>query len=405
MGLTPVLTPDATESSQIMPKLIRKPTPGKPAKPHPDFPLFPHATGRWAKKVRGEFRYFGKVANDPKGEAALLLWLDQKDDLLAGRTPRTKSDGLTVRDLVNRFLTAKRHQIDACEITQRTFDDYYQTCGRLTKAFGIDRLVSDLASDDFELLRAGLTKTWGPVATGNEVTRVRVVFKYGYDAGLFDSPMRFGPTFKRPSKKVLRKARQDKGPRMFEAKELHAILKGAGVQLRAMVLLGINCGFGNSDVGTLPIKALDLKGGWINYPRPKTGVDRRCPLWPETIKALKDAIAARPTPKDDVHAGLVFLTRCGEPWAKQTVDNPVSKETAKLLKALGIQRPGLSFYALRHTFETIAGDSKDQVAVDAIMGHARDDMASRYRERIADDRLRAVSDHVRKWLFPKTKPR
>ena len=33
------------------------------------------------------------------------------------------------------------------------------------------------------------------------------------------------------------------------------------------------------------------------------------------------------------------------------------------------------------------------------MGHARDDMASVYRERISDERLKAVSDHVRKWLF------
>jgi hypothetical protein len=40
------------------------------------------------------------------------------------------------------------------------------------------------------------------------------------------------------------------------------------------------------------------------------------------------------------------------------------------------------------------------VAVDYLMGHARDDMASVYRERISDDRLRAVADHVRGWLFP-----
>jgi integrase len=58
-----------------------------------------------------------------------------------------------------------------------------------------------------------------------------------------------------------------------------------------------------------------------------------------------------------------------------------------------------SFDALRHTFETIGGEAKDQVAVDHIMGHARDDMASVYRERISDERLKTVTDHVRKWLF------
>jgi hypothetical protein len=36
------------------------------------------------------------------------------------------------------------------------------------------------------------------------------------------------------------------------------------------------------------------------------------------------------------------------------------------------------------------------------MGHARDDMASHYRERISDERLKAVSDHVRQWLHSKT---
>jgi hypothetical protein len=51
------------------------------------------------------------------------------------------------------------------------------------------------------------------------------------------------------------------------------------------------------------------------------------------------------------------------PWAKDTPDSPVSKETAKLLKELKLQRPGLNFYALRHTFETIGGEAKDQVAV------------------------------------------
>ena len=48
--------------------------------------------------------------------------------------------------------------------------------------------------------------------------------------------------------------------------------------LRAMILLGVNCGFNNKDCADLPLKALDLDGGWINFPRPKTGIPRRCPF-------------------------------------------------------------------------------------------------------------------------------
>jgi integrase len=72
-----------------------------------------------------------------------------------------------------------------------------------------------------------------------------------------------------------------------------------------------------------------------------------------------------------------------------------------LLRRLGIDgRRGLGFYTLRHVHRTIADEAKDPAACDHIMGHARDDMASVYRERISDERLKAVSEHVRKWLWP-----
>ncbi len=372
-----------------------KPT-DKPAKPRPDFPLFPHATRRWAKKIRGTLHYFGPW-DDPDG--ALTKYLDQKDDLHAGRTPRVQGDGLTVRDLLNHFLTSKKRLLESSEITPRTFADYRETCDRLVEAFGKSRLVVDLASEDFGRLRGNLAKRWGPTALGNEVQRVRIVFKYAYDAGLVDRPIRYGPEFRRPSKKTLRKVRAAKGKKLFEKHELLALLDVASAQVKAMMLLGINCGFGNADVGTLPLGALDLDGGWVNYPRPKTGIERRCPLWPETVAAIRDAIAERPNPKDPVDAEMVFITKYGSKWFTGTKSNPLSAEMGKLLDQVGIRRQGVNFYALRHSFETIGGASRDQVAVDHIMGHARADMASAYRERIGDDRLRAVAEVVHHWLF------
>ena len=81
----------------------------RPEKPYPEFPLFPHATRRWAKKIRGKMHYFGPW-DDP--DAALALYKAQADDLHAGRTPRAgTAEGLTVRRLLNLFLTAKQRRV------------------------------------------------------------------------------------------------------------------------------------------------------------------------------------------------------------------------------------------------------------------------------------------------------
>src|SRR4051812_17440388 len=92
--------------------------PAKPNKPYPDFPLFAHATGRWAKKIKGKFVYFGPW-NDPDG--ALDKYLKEKDALHAGRRPREEvSAGVTVRDVCNRFLHAKQCRVDSGEMTNRS---------------------------------------------------------------------------------------------------------------------------------------------------------------------------------------------------------------------------------------------------------------------------------------------
>ena len=166
-----------------------------------------------------------------------------------------------------------------------------------------------------------------------------------------------------------------------------------------MILLGINCGLGNSDCGNLRFNHLDLVNNWLDYPRPKTAVSRRAKLWDETVVALRKIIADRLSPKQEDHSELVFITKYGKAWTKPDRSNPISAEFRKLLNSLGKYRDGLNFYALRHTFETIAGGCRDQVAVNHVMGHADASMAAVYRERIDDERLVAVADYVHDWLF------
>ena len=392
-----------------------------PLKPYPDFPLTPHVSGAWQKKIKGKVRYFGRWGRVRDGKMeripgdgvkeALELYEEQREDLYAGRTPRVKGEGLRIKDLCNRFLTAKKRKLDAGELTAGTLREYRLTTDRLVAAFDRDRMIDDLASDDFDTLRAELADAFGPVRLGNEIQKVRTVFKYAYDAGLVDRPVRYGPDFKKPSASVLRKHRAENGEKMYEAAEIRKLLDASTPAWKAMILLGVNCGLGNTDCGSLENRHLDLDKGWLDFPRPKTGIARRCPLWVETVVALREALAARPTPRSEDNAALVFLNSYGAPWCRDgEVDsknrasapvNSVARGFRKVLDDAGLHRKGLGFYTLRHVFRTIADGCGDQIAVNHVMGHVDPSMAATYRERIDDKRLQKVVAHVRKWLFPK----
>lgn len=372
----------------------------KPTKPYPDFPLFPHATRRWAKKIKGKLHYFGPWED---ADGALQKYLDERDALHAGRTPRPDADALTLASLANHFLTAKRHKMESGSMKPKTFGDYKAATDNLMDFFGKDRLVDDLIAGDFSEFRAELAKGRGVQALSNQVRRVRSVFKWGYESGLLDKPMRFGPDFVQPSQRELRVARAKSGRRAFTADEARSLIDKAGVPMKAMILLGINGGMGNTDVAELPLSAVDLEAGFLDFPRPKTGIARRVPLWPETVNAIKAAIKARPKPKAKEDVGLVFVTRIGKRWVRSTDTvsiNSVALEFSKVATAAGVNVTG-GFYNLRATFRTIADEVNDRPAIDRIMGHENVlDISTAYRHHIADDRLRAVVDHVHRWLFP-----
>ena len=310
----------------------------KPRKPYDDFPLFPHSTGRWCKKIDGKHVYFGPW-DDPDGALA-------RYQAYCGNGHQAT---LTVKSLCNQFLNAKRPYI-----VERTWKNY-----EYAARFVADNLKTCPPTPlDFTKLRTKFPKHWGPKTVLTIVQRTRVIFKWAWEQGLLEHPPRFGD-FKVPSAKALRLAKK---VRLFTAPEIRAMLKAACPELRSAILLGINCGFGNADIDRLPL----VNGPILDYPRPKTGIPRRCPLWPETMRALT---AARP----NYHGQ----------WA--------------LNKAFARLHPG-GFYTLRHTFRTVADEVNDRPAIDLIMGHVDNTMGGHYRQRVDDKRLLAVTNHVRKWL-------
>jgi integrase len=171
----------------------------------------------------------------------------------------------------------------------------------------------------------------------------------------------------------------------------------------AMTLLAVNGGLGQTDLGRLPWSALRLSPlPHLDYRRPKTEVDRSVPLWPETLSAIQAIPAGQPQ-------DLVFRYSDGRAWAEPNVTREGGAIVAvsmrdkirhwlrKLGEESGHQFPG--FYALRHTFRTVADEANDQHAIHRIMGHSLPGMSGHYVERIGLDRLLAVTEHVRAWLL------
>lgn len=240
------------------------------------------------------------------------------------------------------------------------------------------------------------------VYLSNEIQRTRTIFKYAVDNTLVKSPIKFGSEFKRPNKKTMRRHRAKTKPedKLFTPDEILRLIGAANVQMRAMLWLGINCAMGNSDCGNLTMLFLDLGSGWHSFPRPKTGVVRLCPLWAETVDALEQAIAVRPEPKHEADVDNVFITKQGLSYHKDMPDNPISKEMAKLMKSFNLHKPGRSLYALRQTFATEARAVNDDTALRVVMGHADDNILDEhYTHRFPKERLLAVTDHVRAWMF------
>jgi integrase len=394
--------------------------PDRPKKPYADFPLYPHPLGYWAKKIRRKIHYFGRWARVIDGKLTALpyepAWKDaleqykvQADDLHAGRPPRETAGAFTVADLCNHFLTAKLRRQKAGGLGTRMFAEYKATTDLIVAAFGMNRPVEDLAAVDFEGLRDRMADRWGPTRLGNEIGRIRSVFKFGFENGHLPAPVRFGTEFHKPSRAELRKHKATLPPKMLEAEELRRLLgyppwaPAAEGQLAAMILLAVNTGLGNTDIASLPLSALDLDRAWVTFPRPKTGIARRAKLWPETVAALRNVLADRKKPAGFHGLGLVFLNSRGSTWVKAQDEwrsDKISIAFRKLMKRLGMHREGVGFYSLRSTFRTIADAARDPVACDVIMGHADPTMGGHYRQRVDDERLERVAVHVRHWLFP-----
>jgi len=64
----------------------------------------------------------------------------------------------------------------------------------------------------------------------------------------------------------------------FNSQRIKKLLSAADTKMKAMIWLGLNCGFGCNDCGKLQWKDQDFMNSRVKFPRNKTGVGRNLPL-------------------------------------------------------------------------------------------------------------------------------
>ena len=156
----------------------------------------------------------------------------------------------------------------------------------------------------------------------------------------------------------------------FTDGELRTVYDAANERLRLFVLLGLNTGMTQSDIGQLRQDEVEWEKGRIVRQRTKTRkhhggsvptVDY--PLWDETARLLRDHRAPDDQP-------LALLTTTGRPlWADGSVTKPIDSAWKRLAAKMGDGYPGKSFKILRKTAATRMETEHPQFG-ELFLGHA-----------------------------------
>jgi integrase len=348
----------------------------KPAKPYPGYPLWAHTCGQWCKKVKGHLRFYGVWA-DPEG----ALEEYKRDN---GSAASDDSDGLLLRDVLRAYDDDKKALLETGKIKQRTYDDLLAVADVVADALGKSRPVTEITPLSLRALshKLAIGKSGQPVSPVSHkrlLTYCRMIFRFANE--VLDCNVKYLRALAPPEKRLLRERRTAAGAKMFKSEELQLMLVVSDPAMGAVIYLGLFAGYGPTDCRLLTTDK--LKGEFIEFPRPKTGIQRRCWL-PQDARDAVMAIA------NGTH---VFN---GRVWNRHVI----ARQFKKLCEDCGIYQKGRTEpYSLRRTLETVAKNADvNQSVIDRVMGHERPDMAEVYNQAVFDTQLRKLGEFIEAWL-------
>jgi integrase len=356
------------------------------------FPLTLHSTGQYCKKTKGKIHYFGT-----EKKQALERYLDQATYLHGSQNSAQKASNgnMTLKELCDLYLQYQHSKLLADDLSAKHHNDQIGSLGKLMSFLGQGRRIRSISTLDLQNYKRKLQNAYGSAHRLNlHISVMKAMFHWARRNDILENI----PNIDAVSRgKIVHQAKFT-----FDSEQVKKLLSVSDVQLRAMIWLGLNCGFGCTDCALLRWRDLDFENGRVELARNKTGVPRNLPLWPETIQALKAV------PRS---GQLVFYTAEGHPWIRTllktegggnreyTTVNAVTSMFARLLKKAKIHAPkGTGFYTLRRTAATLAARSGDPFAVQRLLGHVDLQMATRYVQDVSEQTDRVI-ENSRKYVI------
>ena len=371
-------------------------------KSHPDFPLTVAPCGQWQKKVRGRTHYFGTL-RDP--EAALENWAADKDYLMAGMEPPSINAGISVGDLLKEFLEDCDDRIAGGKMKPKTKRDYLPLEGLFQKA-GVYRVpASQMGPEQFATVMRTLERSGRALRTQkNLIMSIRSLFNWAIGMEYIEA-VKYGPRFVAPRLEAI-EAEQDGKCRFIDRDAIKAALDLARPKMKVAILLGINCAFypGDTVAITLDHLRLDVDIPHHEFRRTKNGRRRAAVLRPETVEAIREYVNKKRRPSDENERRLV-LTQYQKAYTTGGEARKLGEGFRRLLEKSGSYAEGVSLGSLRHTYGTVVDRHPDQSMIDLTMGHVGKGMQKQvYRQLNLEEleRLQAISDTARGWLYPAT---
>ncbi|MHC4533802.1 MAG: tyrosine-type recombinase/integrase [Planctomycetota bacterium] len=251
---------------------------------------------------------------------------------------------ITIKELANRFISVQQANWRNPKATLNSYKDWL---GRFLKDH--PRLkAANFTVEKFAAWKISLkNRNYAPESINHFLSVVRAMFIFAEDTNLIEK----APKLRRIKNERIPKTGSKEKP-LYTLEDLQKLLKNAKLNLKTMIMLALNCGFGPKDLHDLTWD--DIQENRVTLARSKTGVCQTYILWPETLELLRQVrfegakriIRRGKKESQNCDANRVFLTRYYRPWRKDAV----AGEFRKLCKKARV--PCYGFYRLRHCAST-----------------------------------------------------